>query len=906
MAKVFSAARLPGLVAVGVVVFAFWPALLGGGSFIAADIVQHHSAPFNAYLPEDFTLETDSTDPINIHSHWAPLAADVRSGDVGWWTTDLAGGQPTMKGGLPVFNLGYLVAPDWYAPGLVAAIRSLAAIGLTYGFVRSLGLLRVSALASGIAYAFCGFMVSWMNWPQSSVAALLPGLLWALERMLRDPRLWRAAPLGAVVAAMVWSNFPQVTVYALLAGLIYAAVRLSVEYREYRAYDNRAGPGALAAALLLAVVVAVLLATPHLIGFAEYLDWGDTSYRDWSGVDSSADFKYLLTAFLPAIWGHGSFGPLWFGDQGWNEPHAYVGLSVFMLALVGVVSGMRHADRRCRSAVAALTVVALLGVLIAFVGGPLTVPLRELAGSQFGAMARAKVLWNLALAILAAFGVELLARRERPGTKRPLERTVALASALGLAVAVAFVPFVADWFDTARSEGVVREVAAASLVPLISAGAVAAIVAARLKRWIPVGAAGWALVGVVAVEMLRFVMPVHTVTERDQRLTATPAHSAVEELLDPGERLSGEGWTFFPSTGALFDIDDARGQVVKSAGYNALLTVETPGALTVGQGKATPTRPYIPFDADIASPVWDAMAVRVWAQFPYSRPPGNLIEPASTVGGADPAAGPLATTLSSPEGGLRAVLVEVASGVGGSVDVRIEAGDKMSTESRYVPPQHTGLASFAIAGEEVPAGTPVLIEVTSPSPRGALLVGVEESGELAAGMVAGDDEFRLARTGDVLLVERPDAAFVRVADAVVVESVLDRAVRAVAAREPAERSVVLDRDWGLPTEPAEEAQLEVSDVVLGRDRVSARVSADRAAVVVFSVANYPGWSAAVDGRNAQIATADAAFMGVAVPEGEHTVTLSFRPRHLGISLFSLSFGFVLAVGLLATAFRRNS
>ena len=140
MVKFFAASRLPGLVAVGVVLVAFWPALLGGGSFVAADIVQRHAAPFDAYLPEDFTLETDSTDPINIHSHWAPLAADVRSGQVGWWTSDLAGGQPTMKGGLPVFNIGYLVAPDWFAPGLVAALRSLAAMGLTYGFVRSLGL----------------------------------------------------------------------------------------------------------------------------------------------------------------------------------------------------------------------------------------------------------------------------------------------------------------------------------------------------------------------------------------------------------------------------------------------------------------------------------------------------------------------------------------------------------------------------------------------------------------------------------------------------------------------------------------------------------------------------------------------------------------------------------------------
>ena len=386
MAKVFSASRLPGLVAVGVVLFAFWPALFGGGSLIAGDFVYNYAAPFDFYQSENFSLETGSTDPINIHSHWAPLAADVRSGDVGWWSSDLAGGQPTMKGGLPVFNLGYLVVPGWFAPGLVAAIRALTAIGLTYGFVRSLGLLRVSALASGIAFAFSGFMVGWMNWPHSSIAALAPGLLWALERLLRDPKLWRAVPLGAVVAAMVWSNFPQVTIYVLLAAAIYAAFRLSVELRTG---DGQGATKLKSLALCgsVAVLLAALLASPHLIGFVQYLDWIDTSDRMGS-VDSSAGVKYLLTAVAPAIWGHGAFGPGWFGEVNWTEHNAYVGASVLMLGVVGAVTGFVNGDRRRRSAVAAFVVMGALGLLIAYIGGPLSVPVRELTGAASGAMTR--------------------------------------------------------------------------------------------------------------------------------------------------------------------------------------------------------------------------------------------------------------------------------------------------------------------------------------------------------------------------------------------------------------------------------------------------------------------------------------------------------------------------------------
>ncbi len=904
MAKVFSASRLPGLVAVGVVLFAFWPALFGGGSLITGDFVYNYAAPFDFYQSEDFSLETGSTDPINIHSHWAPLAAEVRSGDVGWWNPDLAGGQPTMKGGLPVFNLGYLVAPGWFAPGLVAAIRALTAIGLTYGFARSLGLLRVSALVGGIAFAFSGFMVGWMNWPQSSIAALAPGLLWALERLLRDPKLWRAVPLGAVVAAMVWSNFPQVTIYVLLAAAIYAAFRLSAELRTTEG-RRTADLGSLALCGSAAVLLAALLASPHLIGFVQYLDWIDTSDRMGS-VDSSAGVKYLLTAVAPAIWGHGAFGPGWFGEVNWTEHNAYVGASVLMLGVVGVVTGLANGDRRQRSAVSAFVAIGASGLLIAYIGGPLSVPARELTGAASGAMTRGKILWNLGVALVAAFGVEQIVQQASAAQRWSLRRGIGVSSAVGVVAILAFLPFLGDWLDAAQSHDALRAVLSVSVVPALCALAVAVVILARLRGWLIPAAAGWAFVAIVGFELLSFAMPVPTIVEEAEQITATPAHAEVEKLLAPGERLSGEGWTFFPSTTALFDIDDARGQLFKSRGYNALLRAEVPDAITLGQQRGSVTWPYIPFDADIASPVWDAMAVGVWAQFPDSRPPGTLIAATPAAEGSDPSVALLWTTLSSPAGGLRAVLVEVVSNTGGVVDVRIEAGGRTSTESRSVPPRSTSVESFAFSGEDLRVGTPVSIEVTSPSPKGGLLVGVDGSGELTAQMVAGDDEFRLARTGDVLLIERPNAAFVRLADATLVEADPQTAAEAVAAREVGERSAVVDSDLGLPAMPAQDADLEVVSVSLGRDRVDTVVRADRAAVVVISVSDYPGWSATVDGRSAEIVTADAAFMGVAVPEGEHSVTLRFRPRHLGISLLLAVFGVVLATGLFFLGgFRRH-
>jgi hypothetical protein len=259
--------RLPALVAVAIVVFAFWRALVGGGSLVSHDLVAT-AAPFDAHRPASYTYENGPGDPINIHAHWEPLADDVRSGEFGWWNPSLGGGQPSLKAGVPIFNVGYLFAPGWFAPGLVAAIRALVAVGLMAGFLRAIGTGRIGALAGGLAFGFSGFMVGWMNWPHSSIAALAPGLLWALERAIQDPRLRRSVPIAAVVAAMVWANFPQVSLYVLLGAAAYAVVRVAPELPT----GDRSRPLQLALVGVIAAVLMVGLAAPHLIGFSEYLD----------------------------------------------------------------------------------------------------------------------------------------------------------------------------------------------------------------------------------------------------------------------------------------------------------------------------------------------------------------------------------------------------------------------------------------------------------------------------------------------------------------------------------------------------------------------------------------------------------------------------------------------------------
>jgi len=876
-------------VAAGVVAFAFWPALFGGGSLVSADIVAT-AAPFDAYQPDGFSLENGPGDPINIHAHWGSLAADVRSGDFSWWNPELAGGQPTMKAGAPIFNLPYLVSPDWYAPGLVAAIRVLAAIGLAFGFLRSHELHRLSSLVGGIAFGLSGFMVGWLNWPHSSVAALAPGLLWAIERWVRDPRPWRAVPLGAVVALMVWANFPSVLIFVLLGAAAYTVVRVGQEWRSSGSphwIGSRFGVGG------LAVLIALLLAGPHLIGFGDYIDWADTSHRVGNPDDSSAGVAYLMTSVAPAIWGSDAVGASWFGEGNWVEFNAHVGMSVLLLSVFGLVSGVRSGPGRRRSLAISLAVVAALGVVIAYVGGPVGVLLGDLTGSQGGLMTRAKVLWSLGIALGAALGVQRLLEEPTPRLRRD---ALVAAAVLGLAV-VALLPSVKNWLDAARAGGVVRETLAVSTVPALALVATVALLVGRARGKLTAGLVGWGFVVVVAVELLSFAMPVPTIVSRDERLASTPAHDEVTNLLAPGERLAGEGRTFFPSTTQLFDIPDARGQLLKSAGYQELLRALDPAMLR-RDGGGTPTYPNVTEGIDPTSPVWDALGVGVWAQFPDSIPAGPSTLPSGAVNEADPSILAVVGSTVVPPGGLRAVLLEIEPFAGGFLDVAVITDDGPSNVRRWVEPRDAGVLAVPLLGEHLRPGSEV--EVAVAAPASTLLVDITDVGEIALGTVAGGDGLELVRTTDVILFDRPVEPVRLVDNAVVVASAQD------AAQQVAAGAVVVERDVGVPTESSGSSGLEARTVAFDAGRIEVVASADRPSLLVVSQTYYPGWTATVDGQSTDVVVANAAFLGVAIEPGTHEVVLEFRPEHLGASMWMLALGLLLVIGLLADAARRGS
>jgi hypothetical protein len=61
------------------------------------------------------------------------------------------------------------------------------------------------------------------------------------------------------------------------------------------------------------------------------------------------------------------------------------------------------------------------------------------------------------------------------------------------------------------------------------------------------------------------------------------------------------------------------------------------------------------------------------------------------------------------------------------------------------------------------------------------------------------------------------------------------------------------------------------------ERLALRVSSAQPCILVLSELSYPGWHATLDGKTAPLLTADGILRAVALPAGDHQVTLTFLP-----------------------------
>ena len=820
-----------------VVVGIGWP-LVGRGVFAPTDLLANWSPYAETVLagvvPDNIFLQdiADGLIPQTV------LLVDlVMNGSGGAWNPYILGGVPLgavpHNAGFNPLTLPFYLLPAWLAPAWVKVAEIAVSVGGTFLFARRVGLGRASAVVGGLAFATSAFLLAWTGWPQSRTAAFVPVLFWAVERLVQRRRPGDGVLVCLAAAAMFLGGFPAITGYALLAAGVYLLVRLGAEYPgQWRRIAGVAAGG------VAAVAGAVGLAAFQLLPFAHFMSEAYVWGREQTPADH-LPFQALVTAVAP-----GALGSTYAGTN-IGEALSYVGAATLLLALAGVAAGRALLPRGVW-----LFLVAATGVMVVLVyagGVPLALAqqLPVLFADNF--VGRLRSVLGFLVAVLAAAGFEVVLRRHRAGNRVWSRAVWVVAGAGGLAV----------WFAARPALAGVDVLV--GLAFLVVAGALLA-----LAWW---GRGRLALAGVpllVAAQALVFVVPYWAHADRSTFYPVTDVHRFLESHLGT-DRYASPVDTLLPGESSVHRLRSLNGHAFADRRMGELIE-----ALPGRQFKDPPTLPStVPTAPVVGSPIMDRLAVRYFVASVASPVLGTVTGPGPAVT-LSPGA-PVTTRIVGP---LRAVVANVAP-VRRPTTLRVSLRDPAGTEvaegSRVLAPAGApATVHVPVAGEDVPAGTPLTATLTA-----------DEELRLALGTVRpADDGLRVVMAEPAVVYERERALpRIRWAGTPVVEPDPDRRLARLANGDLEPGEVLLDTRAGEPTGGGEPAVVDV--VEDGTEAIEVTVAADGAGYLVVADALATSWRASVDGEPAELLAADHALVAVPVDEGRHTVRLTYTTPHHG-------------------------
>jgi hypothetical protein len=887
--------RLPDPVVCAVVVAIAAFAVLGIGSplwgrtaLVETGLLNHVSPYTDGQLRDigQQTLDLGDTVDGAIPNAWL-FGEAVRDGEYPSWNPYVLGGTPlagTPNQGLnsPV-ALPFWILPPWLAPAFVKLLEILVAVGGAYLFLRLLRLGRAAALLGGLAYATSAFMVVWTNWPQSRVAAFIPALFWALERLVRHRRARELALLALVVAALLLGGFPAVTGYALFTGALYLTVRAFAE--NPGALRRIAGTLALAAGGVLAGIALVAV---QLVSWASVMSTVLVRGREQT-PDQHIPFEMLLTTIAPYAFGttDPANPPTYFHTRIFLEEVSYLGAAVLVLAVAAVALARAGRSVLPRAAWAFFAGATLFWGIVVFGGGPLLAALQKLPYLfSDNSVERVRSVLGFLVAVLAATGFELLLRHRREATTRARKLYAAgvwaVVAAGGVVAYVIGRGYAADRRVSFRGGPYVAQLDAEVVRGLAFAGV--AVACALLLWWGPRRPAFRVAVAalipmLVAVQALTWVRPYYPRTERENFYPVTDVHTYLARHLEH-ERWFGSDNALFGGIHMQYRLRALHGHSFVDARFAELLDAMPGRQFSPPPKPATYLRTE-PLDGEPpTSPILDRVSVSHYVTPPERVPYGpQRLDPGD--GGAVLLRPGVPVAVAVPGGGpLRAVgVTPVTAGITQTRRTRIEvvvkdaAGAVVADARRY----DRGIA----------AGRPFFVPLAAEGARGPLTAQITlrdgpplsvagRAGRPALSVVgSADDGLRLVFDDSSVIYERARALpRVRWASRATVEPSTERRLERLAAGTVGSDEVLLDSAGPA----ASGAPAGVRWVEDGFDDLEVAVDARGAGYLVLADAIQPTWRVTVDGEAAELVRADHGLAAVAVPTGKHTVRFSYAPR----------------------------
>lgn len=528
-------------------------ALLFEALFLDASILgldNRIAPPFTHHLEGEAGARPMNVVSMDLNSWITPELLLQRErfqrGEIPLWNERESFGQPLLAQlGFSPFSLAglfHLVFGPLRAMAVSVAFH-LVLLGVGFWmFFRRQGLDASAACLGASAVAFGGFMAVRVHQPSMiHVAAWMPWILLATERLVSRPSFRNASLLGAAVGLSFLSGWPQFSVFSLAAAVVLLAVRLVRS-------DRRLLTGLLFGfALILGGLISCVQMLPSLDNYSRSLRGGGYSSEVLQAkrfaLPSFAGFV-LPHAFGPTVqdiqleapevrapWDFPSF-QRWQRVESQNsfeDNIVFAGVIPFALALLSLTRRRRPGEGLPRC----LLLASLLMATCTFAAEELMV---LLPGFSSGSPKRILLLTVFALAWLAASEFQRLGREGRGGSLLTVGGFLIFLGGVG------FLPF-EQWLFPEVSESDrlwFRTTLLPDLVRAAAAGAVLILAGRCLARGSPKAAQSLLLLGTV-IELLLFGRSVNPPQPLHGQYEPTPV---IEWLSEQGAGTDGRMISF--------------------------------------------------------------------------------------------------------------------------------------------------------------------------------------------------------------------------------------------------------------------------------------------------------------------------------------------------------------------------
>jgi len=365
------------------------------------------TGPLHQILPGDSIIDPNAGYITASMGHLA--ATDWLHGHIPWWNPYEGLGSP-LAGEMQAaaFFPPILLLQNGFGFVVFHVLLELVAGYASYFLLRHLDLGRAASTAGGVAFGLCGTL-AWFEHAPANPVAFLPLALLGVERT-RQAALssrrngWRL--LAVALGLSVVSGFPEVAYVDGILVALWALVRLFSTPDVWRAMLAKLGLGGL---------VGLLLGAPALVAFVDYLPHADIGSHSGAFANGFLPIQSLAQTILPY-----GFGPISAFRSGasaslltamWGSGGGYLDATLVLCALMGLF-GVRW--RGLRLALGLWVLVAMSKTFGVTVVSHLV---NGLPGFHSIAFFRySQTSWEFAVIVLAAFGIDDLARRRvHPG-----------------------------------------------------------------------------------------------------------------------------------------------------------------------------------------------------------------------------------------------------------------------------------------------------------------------------------------------------------------------------------------------------------------------------------------------------------------------------------------------------------